>query len=478
MKIVLYWLSLVLLLTSCISRQDVSVWQSSSQDQATKKYTTTITAEKKLELARSRRKEINSIRKWDYYIIKNNPEEALTYYLQVAEKLPDDIVIQKKIAHAYILQRDWKNAYHYYTRVPVSELTQLEQREMLSALFFDDGQLDRLGELDRIGFATGELEYARMIDICYTGIHDCVISLTSYSGSVERVLDLQKVITDAPKISSDKEYRNFALAARLYTDTQYRAVEKITAEILSNRSDYSEVKKLAGFARYQIGYYNQAQSILLEYLEQNPKDLEVIVKLGEIAFAQRDYITSNLYLNNAILEWYTPKVNLERRLAYNYSRLGDTIGMTKVLAHLLQGSTVSEDDYAVAISLALERGENVRAYVWAGQWLRAHPNSAIIAPLLVTALRLIGREDDVRATIESLPVSVRESPIILLEEGILAYEAGDDMTAQRLFDQVVALDETADFALEAKNYLQDITARSTPIPMPEEKEEKKKWWWF
>jgi hypothetical protein len=116
--------------------------------------------------------------------------------------------------------------------------------------------------------------------------------------------------------------------------------------------------------------------------------------------------------------------------------------------------------------------------VWAGQWLRAHPNSAIIAPLLVTALRLIGREDDVRATIESLPVSVRESPIILLEEGILSYEAGDDMTAQRLFDQVVALDETADFALEAKNYLQDITARSTPVPTPEEKEEKKKWWWF
>jgi tetratricopeptide (TPR) repeat protein len=477
MKIIFYSLSLILLLTSCISRQEVPLVESGSVTQSSSR-SVTITADKRLELARNRRKEINSIRKGDYYIIKNNPEEALTYYLQVAEKLPDDIVIQKKIAHAYALQRDWKNSYDYYSRVPMTELAPLERNEMISALFFDDSRVDRLGELDHIQMTSGELEYARMIDTCYTGIHDCVVSIIAYTGSTEKLTGLQRVLADAQKVSPDKEYRNFALAAKFYQMGEYRAVEKLTTEILSNRADYSEVKKLAGFARYQIGYYSQAQSILLEYLEQHPKDLEVIVKLGEIAFAQRDYITSNLYLNNAILEWYSPKVNLERRLAYNYSRLWDTVGMTKVLGHLLQESSVTEDDYAVAISLALERGENVRAYVWAGQGLRVYPNSAILAPLLVTALRLIGREDDVRATIESLSWSVRESPIILLEQGILAYEANDDATAEKYFDQVVALDETADFALEAKNYLQDITARSTQAPLLEKKEEKKKWWWF
>lgn len=93
--------------------------------------------------------------------------------------------------------------------------------------------------------------------------------------------------------------------------------------------------------------------MLLRYLERTPDDLETIVRLGETSFHLGDYITSNLYLNNAILAGYRPKTNLERRLAYNYSLLGDTVGMMKVLSYLVQERDASEDDFAVAISLAL-----------------------------------------------------------------------------------------------------------------------------
>lgn len=77
------------------------------------------------------------------------------------------------------------------------------------------------------------------------------------------------------------------------------------------------------------------------------------MKLGEVSFHLGDYVTSNLYLNNAILAGYAPKTDLERRLAYNYSLLGDTVGMMKVLGYLVQEHDASEDDFAVAISLAL-----------------------------------------------------------------------------------------------------------------------------
>jgi hypothetical protein len=68
-----------------------------------------------------------------------------------------------------------------------------------------------------------------------------------------------------------------------------------------------------------------------------------------------DYTTSNLYFNNAILAGYTPKTNLERKLAYNYALLSDPVGMIKVLSYLLQESDVTEDDFGVAISLALSQ---------------------------------------------------------------------------------------------------------------------------
>lgn len=80
----------------------------------------------------------------------------------------------------------------------------------------------------------------------------------------------------------------------------------------------------------------------------------MIATLGEVYFFIGDYVSSNLYLNNAIIAGYTPKTSIERRLAYNYSLLDDTIGMMKVMNYLLQEDDVVEDDFVVGISLALE----------------------------------------------------------------------------------------------------------------------------
>ena len=64
-------------------------------------------------------------------------------------------------------------------------------------------------------------------------------------------------------------------------------------------------------------------------------------------------ISSNLYLNNAIIEGYSPKTDLERQLAYNYSLLGDMPALMKVMNYLLQEQDAREDDFAVGISMAL-----------------------------------------------------------------------------------------------------------------------------
>lgn len=80
----------------------------------------------------------------------------------------------------------------------------------------------------------------------------------------------------------------------------YRAADILATEILKNRPDYNEVRKLKGFALFELGKYTLSRDILLNYIEQNPKDLESIIKLGEIYATLGDYTTSSLYLNNAI----------------------------------------------------------------------------------------------------------------------------------------------------------------------------------
>lgn len=419
---------------------------------------------------------MNSIYKWDYFLLKNNPDSALSYYLQVAEKLPNDTVIKKKIAHTYVLKKDWQNAYQYYHQVPLSELKEFEREELLAALFLNENQKDRMGEFQKFSFWTGEVDYYRMVDICYSGIHNCIVHISSYSGTSNRLMNLKSAITDAEKVSPDYQFRNFTIATQLFLHGDYRASFILADEILRARPDYYEVLKLAGFSAYELWKFIDAQNLLLKYLEWKPADLDTIVKLGEINFLLGDYISSNLYFNNAIVAGYTPKTDLERRLAYNYSLLGDTLGMIKVLSYLLQEPDVTEDDFAVAVSLALGRGENIRAFAWIQEWLQKFPDSPLLFPLSLSVFRVNGQVEKVLSMIDSATGSLAILPTVRLEKWILLSENPETQdTARSLFEDIIRDYGDADFALEAKTYLQNLQTLSG-TEAPSSKHTDRPWW--
>lgn len=419
-------------------------------------YATGITDDEKVDLAIKRKKELRNIRKGDYMTLKNNPEQALLYYKNVLEELPDDIVIRRKIAHVYYLLRDWKNAYDNYHKVPLGELKEEEQKELLQSLFLDDLRLDRLGELVRFDLTTTDRDYYQTLDTCYSGIHNCIVNIESYTGKTTRILTLQRTIKKSVQISPDYQYRNFLVAAELYKQSAYRAVDILTKEILSKRPNYTEVRKLRGFSLFELGRYTEARDILLVYLETNPDDLESVIRLGEIYAAIGDFTTSSLYLNNVITAGYKNKSEIERRLAYNYAAIGDTVGMLKVLGYLIQETDVTEDDYAVAISLALREWENIRAYAWSYASIEKFKNSPILIPLYLSALRLNDRATEITTYVDTLPDDLAKNPLIQLEYAIALYEEGNFDRAFPIFTAIHDLDPTVDWAIEAGEYIRII----------------------
>ena len=324
---------LVLFLVSC-GRLSGTEWEKRGSGATNGSYAVTMTEDERIDLAKKRRSYMSGIRKWDFYSLRNAPEEALSYYLSVQEKIPDDQVVRKKIAHVYAIMKNWSRAYAEYIRVPLSELDPDEMRELLASLFFDDTTFDRLGELEKLHLSTWSLEYYQAVDMCYSTIHNCIVHIEAYTWAEDRIIDLQNQIKKAEKISPDYQYRNLLVAAKYYEQWMYLAVETILREVLVERPDYMEAKKMLGFALFQLWKYEEAKKYLLEYLDMNPKDMDSIIYLWETHFFLWDYVSSNLYLNNAIIAGYTPKTTLERRLAYNYSLLGDTVGMMKVLNYL------------------------------------------------------------------------------------------------------------------------------------------------
>lgn len=216
----------------------------SSSNTTPSKYATGLSDEQKITLAIDRKKELRTIRKGDYMTLKNNPEQAVTYYVHALEKLPNDIVIKRKLAHTYYLLRDWKNAYIQYSGVPISDLKENDKDELFESLFFDDTRTDRLTELARYDLDTTTLDYYKIVDICYSGIHNCIVNIEAYSGTSTQVLALAKIISKSSEISPDYQYRNFLVAAELYKYSMYLASNILTTEILTKRPNYNEVRKL------------------------------------------------------------------------------------------------------------------------------------------------------------------------------------------------------------------------------------------
>ena len=455
-RILLFSISFFFLLSCSLSQTGTSSHTVSSE-RTSQSYQESLDPDTRVEFAKKRKSYISGIRKWDYYSLRNNPEEALSYYLQVAEKLPKDQVVRKKIAHVYYLQKNWKTAYNNYVQVPISELSSDEKEEMLQSLFFDESQLDRIGEILKIPMGTGSREYYRITDTCNTGIHNCIIAIQSYSGSSENIRDLQEVITGAILITSDYQYRNLLVAAKFYEQKMYGVSSRIAQEILKNKPDYMEAVKILWFSHYELWNYGDAKQHLLSYIEKNPEDLESVVRLGQIYAYLNDIVASNLSLNNAILAGYHPKTDLERRLAYNYSLLGDTPALMRVMNYLLQESDVREDDYAVWISLALSEWELQRARTWSEEGMQKFKNSSMLAPLYIEALRLMGERDAAQSVVDRMDTQkFQENPNLLLQKWVLLFDAQKYDEAKSVFQSLSDMEDWPGVLEEATAYLTSI----------------------
>ncbi len=417
------------------------------------KYATGLTDEQKVTLAIARKKELRTIRKGDYMTLKNNPEQAISYYLNALEKLPNDIIIKRKIAHTYYLLKDWKNAYSYYSRVPVLDLKDNEKNELFQSLLFDDTRSDYLIELARYDINSEDSDYYKIVNTCYTNIHNCIVSIEWYTGTSTKVTSLAKTITKSKQISPDYQYRNFLVAVEFYQSWMYRVVDVMSNEILTKRPNYYEVRKLRGFALYELGKNIQARDILLSYIGENPKDIETIVKIGDIYMSLWDFVSSSLYFNNAVTAWFKNKSEIERRLAYNYSALNDNISMLKVLGYLIQEQDVTEDDFAVAISLALYQWENIKAYAWSYAGIQKFKNSTILIPLYLSAMRLNGKFMNTIQYVSTLPEEIALNPLIQLEYAIALHESGDNDNALNIFTSIAELGNTSDWSKEAIEYI-------------------------
>ena len=77
---------------------------------------------------------------------------------------------------------------------------------------FDESVPVKSTEIKKLGLSQDELTYYWYVENCYTGIHNCVVALQTYTGSFTETKKLKDITYSYEKVSADFQYRNALLA--------------------------------------------------------------------------------------------------------------------------------------------------------------------------------------------------------------------------------------------------------------------------
>lgn len=95
--------------------------------------------------------------------------------------------------------------------------------------------------------------------------------------------------------------------------------------------------------------------------------------------------------------------------------------------------------------------------------MKKFPNSKILTPLYLQSLRLVNKKTEANIVISGLPAEIASLPMVQLEKAILLFDEKKYNEAKQIFEELVAYDESLDFGIEAKNYLERIKIEEEKI---------------
>ena len=457
-------LILAFLLVSC----DDSEKQENNENKVATIERKTISKEEKMEQFKRRVNFRSIIRKGDFYSIKNMKEDALRYYLSAYSRLKWDIVLEKKVWDSYFDLKDFNKSYEYYKKIPSLEIDEKTKEKMILSLMYNNPR-NLKEELEKINILKDQNDYYRHVFTCYNWIKNCIESLKSYTWSYEKIEKIKTAMYDFEKVwDTDPNSKYAILAGQFFENKDYLATVKIGEETLTKRPDYKSVLKLVWYAYYELWNYKKSNEFLQKYYSLDPKDVKTTYLLWIINFYLESYISSNLYFNAAVLNWYTPKIELEKRLAYNYYIIWDKKNMLKVFRHMLDEKDVTEDDYSVALYTSIEEKEVSKSMLWANKWVLKFPDSDNILAFRWWILRIKNKKEDaIKDLNKSLEMNPRNA-IALLNLWIIESERDNFTLAKNYLKDAIEIDKNWTFWLKAQ----------TELKQTEEKEKNQKEFWI
>jgi len=405
--------------------------------------------------------------KWDFYNKQNEPEKALEKYLEAHKSLPTDEKITKKIADLYFEEKDFNNAYNYYFKIKDSDVVDLDKL-LLSLIYSQD--LSNITSLKKLAFIIkndiplnkdGKFYYMNSL-ACISDFHQCKKNFNTYFEK-NKIINYSKLEKIKDTI---KQYQDFKINELYYKDTLLTAAffdagiyplsAKVWEQILEKKPKYQSIMQIIWKSYFEMQEFEKAKNILEKSYELDTSNPKISYLLWIINFNLEDYQSSNLYYNAAIKSGYTPKIDLERRLAYNYFILEDKENMLSTFGYLLEEENANISDFSLWIYHALLNNKKRVALKWANLAKEKFPDEELFYGYLWWVYRELNLLEKAEETLTEWFEKNSRNPLITLNLWYL-YLAKDDLdNAKKFFKRTYLINSNWEFWTLAKNEIKNI----------------------
>lgn len=332
----------------------------------------TKTKDEKIETLRKRFSLRGTIARWDNFFEWSQPVLALNEYLKALRQNPKDEQIIKKLAVTYYELKRYKDAVAQYSKIESFLLPEDMHSYILSLLYlanFKSAESVQIttDKIKSLSISEEEKFYYLTNIWAVNDLHATKKAFEEYFIKTPQIHfkplgNIQTAFTNFKNFQvNDIYYKDALYIGAIFQDRLFSISNILAEKLLLEKPNYKPMLLVIGKGYYEIWDLKNAKTYLEKYYALEPKDTTITYILGTINFKMKEYVTSNLYYNAAIKNWFEPKIELQRKLAYNYYLSNDKRSMLNMFSYLLNEKDANIDDFSLGIYHAILEGRTLNA---------------------------------------------------------------------------------------------------------------------
>lgn len=322
-----------------------------------------------------------TISRWDNYFQSSQLILALNEYNKALKQSPNDEKIMKKLALTYFELKRYEESIKFFEKIK-DFLVQKDKETYIYSLLYNLNYKS-WNDVKEISKKIRDLNlteeetffYINAIN-CSIDFHECKKIYDKYFSfkpnlTFENLILIKNAINNYENFKiDDLTYKDALIIWALYKTKLYPITNILWEKLLTQRVDYKPILLIIWKWYYELWDLENAKKYLDTYYKLEPKDVNITYILWNISYKQNDHVTSNLYYNSALKNWFEPKIELQRKLAYNYYLLDDKRSMLNMFWYLLEEKDATIDDFSLWIYHTILEKRTINAINWSEKWLK------------------------------------------------------------------------------------------------------------